>query len=256
LETAEEAMLTLYCDRGQFSDGQSVLELGCGWGSLTLFMAKKYPNSSFTAVSNSHSQKKYIDAEAKKLGLTNIQMITADINGLTLDQRYDRIVSIEMFEHIRNYDLLFRQLSDWLNDDGLCFIHVFGHARYPYTFDVDATRKKASSWTARNFFTGGQMPSKDLFSNFDTHLHITQTWEVDGRHYEKTSRAWLENLIRHKDQVIRLFDSSAPGKGKEIFTQWRVFYLAIAELFGFRNGTEWQVYHYLLKKRVSSSVSK
>lgn len=181
--------------------------------------------------------------------LHDIHVITADINGLNLDQMFDRIVSIEMFEHIRNYEILFQRLSEWLKSDGLCFIHVFGHVAYPYTFDVDTKRNTASSWTARYFFTGGQMPSKDLFSKFDTHLEILQTWEVDGRHYEKTSRAWLANLIQNKDRIIRLFETSSPGKGHEIFGQWRIFYLAIAELFGYRNGTEWQVYHYLLKRK-------
>ncbi|MFT3699395.1 MAG: cyclopropane-fatty-acyl-phospholipid synthase family protein [Kofleriaceae bacterium] len=236
LGAAELAMLGLYADRADLHDGQQVLDLGCGWGSFSLWAARRYPNSTFTAISNSASQRAFIEARAPK----NLTVRTADVRGLELPaSSFDRVVSIEMFEHMRNYDQLFAKIARWLAPGGSLFCHVFAHEHYAYPFE-DAG---GSDWMAREFFTGGLMPSTDLFSNFDRDLVIREEWHLDGTHYARTSEAWYANLMKHRDELEQIVG------GKAKLQRWRVFFLACAELFGYRNGTEWLVAHYRMQPR-------
>lgn len=245
LNTSEHDMLELSCQRANLINGQTVLELGCGWGSLSLFMAARYPQSQFTAVSNSRTQKLYIDAEAQQRGITNLTVITSDINTLHLTTTFDRIVSVEMFEHLRNYEELFKRIAAWLNPQGQLFVHIFTHKTLAYTFEV----KDETDWMSRYFFTGGIMPSNDLFSYFNSHLTIQQQWTVSGLHYHKTSEAWLRNMDAHKEKIMPLFENTY-GKAEALkwWVYWRVFYMACAELWGFNNGEEWMVQHYTFTK--------
>ncbi|MRX27784.1 cyclopropane-fatty-acyl-phospholipid synthase family protein [Kangiella sp. HZ709] len=246
LDEAEEIMLEMYCQRGQFIDGQSILELGCGWGSLTLYLAEKFPNSQITAISNSNSQREHITAIAKERGLNNLEIITKDINEFEPGKTFDRIVSIEMFEHIRNYQQLFDKISSWLNDEGKLFVHIFCHRylMYPYTEDGD------DNWMGRFFFSGGQMPAADTFLLFQQNLSLDQRWLVNGQHYEKTSNAWLENMDKNKKHIMPIFEKTY---GKDFasvwFQRWRIFFMACAELFGYAKGNEWMVSHYLFSKK-------
>lgn len=246
LDAAEQAMLELYAQRGEFVDGQDILELGCGWGSLTLFLAAKYPNSTITGVSNSNSQREHIEQQARERGLTNITIITQDINQFDPGRTFDRIISIEMFEHVRNYQVLFERVSQWLKDDGKVFLHVFCHRYLMYPFLEEGD----DNWMGRYFFSGGQMPAADTFLNFQQHLQLDRRWLVNGQHYEKTSNAWLENMDKHQKEIMPLFEK-VYGKdfAKIWFQRWRIFFMACAELFGYADGNEWMVAHYLFVKR-------
>jgi len=238
LGAAETAMLELYARRADLRDGQRVLDLGCGWGSFSRWAAARYPASQFTAISNSRTQRAFIEARAA--GLPNLTVRTADVRTLELEPAsFDRVVSIEMFEHMRNYDVLFGKIARWLAPDGALFCHVFAHQRYAYPFE-DAG---GSDWMAREFFTGGIMPSADLFSHFDRDLAIRDEWHLDGTHYARTSEAWYANLMRHRAELEPLLG------GRARFQRWRVFFLACAELFGYRNGREWLVAHYRMQPR-------
>lgn len=243
LDDAEDAMLKLTCERANLSDGQDILELGCGWGSLTLYMAKKYPNATITAVSNAQSQRQYIEQRLVDENLTNVNVITENVATLTRSETYDRIISIEMMEHMRNYDVLFKTLSGWLKSNGNLFIHIFGHRNKPYTFDDE------TSWMARHFFSGGQMPSKQLFSYFNSSLCIDKIWEISGTHYAMTSLNWLHNMDRSKSRIMSIFQQTYGKEAKKFWIYWRLFFMACEELFAFNNGNEWQVYHYLLSKK-------
>ncbi len=246
LTEAETAMLELYCQRGQFTDGQEVLELGCGWGSLTLYLASKYPNSRITGVSNSNSQREFILAKAKERNLNNIQIITCDINEFYPGKQHDRIVSIEMFEHVRNYQELFDKVSNWLKVDGKAFLHIFCHRflMYPYTEDGD------DNWMGRYFFSGGQMPAADTFLHFQEKLVLEQRWLLSGTHYERTSNAWLDNMDKHKEQIMPVFEECYGADFAKLwFQRWRIFFMACAELFGYANGNEWMIAHYLFNKK-------
>ena len=248
LSSAEAAMLELYCDRAQLQDGQDILELGCGWGSLSLFMAKKYPNSRITAMSSSNQQRLHIESEIKKHELKNLTVITQDINQFNPSSTYDRIVSIEMFEHLSNYKLLFEKLESWIKDDGAIFIHVFGHKKFAYKF----VNKDITDWISRHFFTGGVMPSEGLFSYFQDKLFIVNQWRVAGTHYQKTADAWVKNLNQNKSKVIGILSQDYPESSALIkFNNWKIFFLACAELFGFNNGNDWMVFHYFIKKRAT-----
>lgn len=245
LDQAEDAMLELYAQRAQLASGQDILELGCGWGSLSLFMAKKFPGSNITVISNSKTQKEFIDGEAQKRGISNLTVITSNINDFDIEKQFDRIVSIEMFEHMRNYKLLFANVAKWLKDDGLCFIHVFTHRSIPYLFEI----KDESDWMSKYFFTGGIMPSNDLYHCFNESIQVVDQWLVDGTHYEKTANHWLDNMDKHRKEIMPLFEQTY-GKSDALkwWVYWRIFYMACAELWGFDNGREWMISHYLFKK--------
>ena len=246
LDHAEAAALNATCQRAELSDGQDVLELGCGWGSLTLWMAERYPSSRITAVSNSHSQRAHIEAEAARRRLSNVHVITHDMNSFDSGQRFDRIVSVEMFEHMRNWPELFRRASGWLKPHGRFFMHVFVHRTTPYLF----VERDASDWMSRHFFSGGMMPSDDLALHFQDHLRLVHRWRWDGTHYERTSNAWLANMDARRAAVWPLLEQSY---GKENAQQWgmrwRIFFMSCAELFGYEHGQQWWVSHYLFERR-------
>jgi cyclopropane-fatty-acyl-phospholipid synthase len=246
LDRAETAMLELYCQRAQLADGQRILDLGCGWGSLSLFMAKKYPNASITGVSNSSSQREHIMAQAAARGLDNLEILTRDVNGLRLEPgSFDRAVSVEMLEHVRNYQNLFERISQWLTADGLFFVHIFCHQNLIYPFETEGD----DNWMGRHFFTGGLMPSVDTFSHFNDHLQISDQWLVNGMHYAWTAECWLNKTDRNRKQIEEIFSAELGEREGAIWLQrWRMFFMACAELFGYREGNEWQVGHYLFSK--------
>jgi cyclopropane-fatty-acyl-phospholipid synthase len=245
LNTAEDDMLELTCQRAGLENGQDVLELGCGWGSLSMYMAAKYPRSNFTVVSNSRTQKMFIDLTAKDRGLKNLKVITADMNTFKIDKQFDRVVSVEMFEHMRNYTLLLKKVASFLKDDGKLFIHIFTHKEYAYLFEViDET-----DWMSKYFFTGGIMPSDDLMFYFNEDLVVKKHWHVNGTHYGKTAEAWLKNMDSHKTEIMPLFEETY-GKDNAVkwWVYWRIFYMACAELWNYNKGNEWIVSHYLFQK--------
>jgi cyclopropane-fatty-acyl-phospholipid synthase len=245
LDAAEEAMLALYGERAQLADGQRILELGCGWGSLTLWMAERYPAARITAVSNSRPQREFIESRARARGITNIEVLTQDVNGLHLEnQQYDRVVSIEMFEHMRNYETLLSRISGWLKPGGSLFVHIFCHRELMYPFETAGS----DDWMGRYFFTGGLMPAADTLLYFQRDLRVEQQWRVSGRHYQKTANAWLLRQDAQRDTLMPLMRATY-GKDAAIWWQrWRMFWMACAELFGYRDGNEWLVAHYRFVK--------
>jgi cyclopropane-fatty-acyl-phospholipid synthase len=246
LDEAEEAMLALYGERAELADGQRILELGCGWGSLTLWMAERYPQSRITGVSNSGSQREHIMAQAAARGLGNVEILTCDVNRLALDRRFDRVVSIEMFEHMRNYQTLLERIAGWLDDDGKLFVHIFCHRELMYPFETDGD----DNWMGRYFFTGGLMPAADTLLHFAGHLRIEQQWRMSGEHYEKTSNHWLANQDRNRDAVMQVLRAAyGEAEAARWAQRWRMFWMACAELFGYRGGNEWLVAHYRFAKR-------
>lgn len=239
IETAEEQMLVMTCERAQLQDGMDILELGCGWGSLTLFMARVYPQARIVAVSNSHSQREWIEREARRLGRSNVTVITADMNEFKIGRVFDRVVSVEMFEHMRNYQILLNRIAGWLKEDGKLFIHIFCHARYPYLFETGVK----DDWMARYFFSGGVMPSETLLDRFNQDLVVEKRWQVNGRHYEKTLNEWLKRMDERKDRVLPILRDTYGAEATTWWIYWRVFFMASAELFGYREGREWFVSH-------------
>ena len=238
-------MLKLTSERASLSDGQDVLELGCGWGSLTFHMAQNFPNSKITAVSNSNDQRQFIEKKCQKLKIKNIKVITADMNDFSIDKEFDRVVSIEMFEHMRNYDKLLKRVGGWLKEDGKLFVHIFSHKEIAYPFEDEGE----GDWMAREFFSGGQMPSHKLLTCFSNRMKIEKDWRVEGTHYEKTSLAWLNKMDENKAEVLKLFEKTYGKNEASIWYQrWRIFFMSCEVLFGFNQGSEWGVSHYLFEK--------
>ena len=245
LDDAEYLALKKTCEHAELKNGMEILELGCGWGSLTMFMAALFPEASITGVSNSKTQKEYIDAACASRGLKNVNIITADMNVFTIDKKFDRVVSVEMFEHMRNYQKLLIKINGFLKEDGKLFVHIFTHKEFTYYFDV----VDESDWMSKYFFTGGIMPSDDLLFYFNDDFTVENHLHWDGTHYQKTAEAWLQNMDTHKKEILPILSETY---GKEQTTKWwvywRVFFMACAELWGFDKGREWFVSHYLFKK--------
>jgi cyclopropane-fatty-acyl-phospholipid synthase len=242
LAQAEDAMLALYGERAQLADGQDVLELGCGWGSLTLWMAERYPNSRITAVSNSRSQRMHIQTACATRGIHNIRVITSDVNVLALEaEAFDRCISIEMFEHMRNYETLLARIAGWLRPSGKLFLHIFAHQTLMYPFESDG----GDNWMGRHFFTGGLMPSVDTLLWFQRDLCLEERWKIDGTHYQRTANDWLAHQDAHEVEVMRALTRAYGTQGALLwFRRWRMFWMACAELFGYDHGRQWLVAHY------------
>jgi cyclopropane-fatty-acyl-phospholipid synthase len=243
LDAAEEAMLQLICQRAGVLDGEDILDLGCGWGALSLFLAERYPGSRITGLCNSHSQKAFIDRQAQTRGLRNLTIVTADVREHEFPAAsFDRIVSIEMFEHMRNYERLLARVAGWMRPDARLFVHIFSHRRHAYLFE--------GNWIAEYFFTGGLMPSDSLLLYFQSQVEVQDHWFLDGTHYQKTSDAWLAKMDGNRQRVLSIFRSHYGGAAAgKMYHMWRLFFLTTAESFGFRNGQEWGVSHYLFGKR-------
>ena len=246
LDAAEAAALGATCEHAGIVDGHDILELGCGWGSLTLWMAEHFPASRITAVSNSRSQREYIETAASTRRLTNLRVITCDMNEFDIAERYDRVVSVEMFEHMRNWPELFRRVSGWLKPRGRFFMHVFVHRATPYLF----VERDASDWMSRHFFSGGMMPSDDLALHFQEDLRLLRRWRWDGSHYERTSNAWLSNMDARRAAVWPILEQTYGAEHTaQWWMRWRIFFMSCAELFGYERGQQWWVSHYLFERR-------
>jgi cyclopropane-fatty-acyl-phospholipid synthase len=246
LAAAEEASLAATAERAGIGNDMDVLELGCGWGSFSLWCAERFPKSRFTAVSNSGSQRDFIMAQAAERGIDNLTVITADMNQFKAPARYDRIVSLEMFEHMRNWRTLFERVHGWLMDGGRFFMHVFCHREHPYPYEDTGP----DDWMSHYFFAGGIMPSDDLPLWFQDHLRLVDRWRWDGRHYERTLNAWLARMDAERKRVWPILEDTYGKDQAGIWWQrWRLFFMACAELFGLEKGQEWYVGHYLFERR-------
>ncbi|WP_419193658.1 SAM-dependent methyltransferase [Kolteria novifilia] len=251
LAAAEEAMLKLTCERAGLADGQRVLDLGCGWGSFTLYAAECFPESQFVAVSNSATQRGFIERRAEQRGLTNIEVITSDVNDLAFDTRFDRVVSVEMFEHVRNHERLLERIAGWLVPTGKLFVHLFCTDGIPLTYECDGDGQ--NDWMARHFFSGGMMPSDDLLLYYQRDVCVEDHWIVDGRHYSRTLEAWLQRLDARREEALAILGA---GEDRERawrrFNRWRMFLISCSELFAFDHGQRWHVGHYLFAPRPAS----
>jgi cyclopropane-fatty-acyl-phospholipid synthase len=244
LEQAEHAMLDLTMTRAALADGQRILELGCGWGSLTLAMARRFPNARILAVSNSSRQREFIMARAQAERLAGVTVQTTDMNAFAAPGRFDRVVSVEMFEHMRNWPELLRRIHGWLEADGALFVHVFAHAKYAYPYETAGE----DDWMARHFFTGGMMPSDDLLPDVASGFRVEDRWQVNGTHYGRTAEAWHDLLVARRAAVERVLTTEfGREEGARLYHRWKLFFLACAELFAYRSGTEWIVSHYRLR---------
>lgn len=244
LDQAEERMLELTCARAGIAPGQDILELGCGWGSLTLFMAEKFPTSRVRAVSNSHHQREFILARAQAKGLSNVTIETADISDWTPGRTFDRVVSVEMFEHLRNWPEMFRRVAGWLVPDGRFFMHVFTHREFSYRFEDEGD----SDFMARHFFSGGMMPADGLAPSIGGDLEVEEHVRVPGLHYARTAAAWLANMDTHRPEIERIFHSTYAGEASKFWHYWRAFFMACEELWAYDSGREWLVSHYRFKR--------
>jgi cyclopropane-fatty-acyl-phospholipid synthase len=245
LDAAEERMLELYGERAELRDGLDVLELGCGWGSLTLWMAERFPNARIVAVSNSRPQREFIQARLRERNLDNVRVITADVNALELPPgAFDRCVSIEMFEHMRNYETLLARVASWLKPQGKLFVHIFCHRELMYPFETQGD----DNWMGRWFFTGGLMPAMDTLLYFQRDVVLEEQWRLSGVHYEKTANAWLANQDANRAEVLDVLRDAYADEAARWHQRWRMFWMACAELFGYAGGSEWQVAHYRFRK--------
>jgi cyclopropane-fatty-acyl-phospholipid synthase len=248
LAAAEEAMLARTCERAGVRDGMRILDLGCGWGSLSLWLAERYPAAEVVGVSNSHGQREWIEAERERRGLANLRVITADVNDFRPDGRFDRVLSVEMFEHLRNWRELLRRIATWLADDGRLFVHVFSHRTLPYRFD--------GTWAAERFFTAGLMPSHELLACFQEDLVVTDRWAVPGTHYARTLEAWLARLDERRDAALAvLADGRSPREARALLGAWRLFLLSTREIWAAGGGDRWLVSHYLLASRAAAAAA-
>jgi cyclopropane-fatty-acyl-phospholipid synthase len=250
LADAEVAALTKTRANAQLRDGQRILELGCGWGALSLAMAAHYPRSHITAVSNSQSQRAFIEGQASARGLDNLRIITSDMNDFDIEAgQFDRVVSVEMFEHMRNWPALYARIASWLKPGGLLFKHIFVHRARPYLFEDNGP----ADWMSRHFFSGGMMPSDDLPLLFQQDLQFVQRWRWDGRHYEKTANAWLRRMDKNRDLIWPVFQQTyGEAHARAWWQRWRLFFMACAELFGYERGQQWWVSHYLFEKPIAT----
>lgn len=252
LAQAEQAMLELIAERARLGGGLTVLDLGCGWGSFSLWAAERYPSSRIIAVSNSSGQKAYIDRRAAELDIRNLETYTADVNEFEPTAAIDRVVSVELFEHLQNYEMLLRRIANWLKPDGRLFVHVYCHRKLMYQFAEDGP----GYWMGREFFAGGFMPASDTLPGFQADLRLERQWHLNGRHYRNTARAWLQNLDRNRvPATVALADASSGESPADVVRQiqrWRMFLMACEELFGFSNSTEWEVCHYLFAPRLET----
>ena len=253
LDQSEEAMLQVTCERAGIVDGMRVLELGCGWGSLTLWMAETYPNCQITSLSNSSSQRAYIESVCRRRGFDNVRVITADVGQFDTNDVFDRVVSVEMFEHVRNHEQLLERIASWLVPDGKLFVHIFCHRNLAYTFETDG----AKNWMGRHFFSGGIMPAEDLFLRYQRDLSVEQQWWINGQHYARTCEAWLDRLDRYEQQAKAVLGEANPEASAKVLVQrWRMFFMACAELFRFDNGNQWGVAHYLFDVNRSGAYQR
>jgi len=243
LAEAERRMLALSVERAGISDGMEVLDLGCGWGSMSMWIARHFPNCRILAVSNSRSQARFIRERCHQLGIEGVEVMTADMNEFSTDRRFDRVVSVEMFEHMRNWGRLFERVASWLRPRGRFFLHVFCHREYAYLY----TDNGRTDWMARNFFTGGIMPSEDLARRLNTHLEVEEQWRVSGLHYSRTLEAWLDAMDANREWLMPVFRSTYGDDAGRWFARWRMFFMACSELFRYRGGDEWFVTHALLR---------
>ncbi len=247
LAEAEERMLALSCERAGLEDGMEVLDLGCGWGSLSLWIARRYPRSRVLAVSNSAVQRRFIVDRCAAEGIDRVEVVTADMNTFATARRFDRVLSVEMFEHMRNWGVLFSRVAGWLRPGGRLFLHVFCHRLLAYPY-VD---RGAADWMARHFFTGGIMPSADFPRHWDEQLEVVAQWPVGGLHYSRTLEAWLARMDAARGRLLPLFAATYGGDAERWFARWRMFFMACSELFRFGGGDEWFVTHTLLAPRAA-----
>ena len=248
LDAAEDSMLRLYCQRAGVRDGMTVLDLGCGWGSLTLYIAENYPNCKITGLSNSWTQREFIERQARESGYKNVRIMTGDVQKIERLEgcnSFDLVMSVEMFEHMKNYGALLAKVGRWMKAKGKLFVHVFCHKSFIYNFETEG----ASNWMGRYFFTGGTMMSDDTLCYFQDDVKVVDRWRVDGRHYAQTSEHWLQNFDRNIEKIRRILKSTYGEEATKWEAYWRTFFLAVAELFGYNNGQEWHVAHYLFEKR-------